>query len=142
MRESDFECLDNTGVNAPVTMFPGSGSVNISVPETDSLAGPDSPALNFRLAGDLAVFESMSCPSCTQVTKEAMSRRAIPHKLGQGMLQSPRQHRCKRLKASGSPYPVGKGPYQIVAADFNGDGKLDLAVANLTDGTVPILLQQ
>jgi len=45
-------------------------------------------------------------------------------------------------QASGSPYPVGNGPNQIVAADFNGDGKLDLAVANLTDGTVSILLQQ
>jgi len=45
-------------------------------------------------------------------------------------------------QASGSPYPVGKGPYQIVAADFNGDGKLDLATANLSDGTVSILLQQ
>ena len=44
-------------------------------------------------------------------------------------------------QTSGSPHPVGKGPYQIVAADFNGDGKLDLAVANLTDGTVSILLQ-
>lgn len=45
-------------------------------------------------------------------------------------------------QAAGSPYTVGKGPYQIVAADFNGDGKLDLAVANLTDGTVVLLLQQ
>ncbi len=45
-------------------------------------------------------------------------------------------------QASGSPYPVGKGPNQLAAADFNGDGKLDLAVANLTDGTVSILLQQ
>lgn len=44
--------------------------------------------------------------------------------------------------ASGSPYDVGKGPFAITAADFNGDGKLDLAVANLTDGTVSILLQQ
>jgi hypothetical protein len=44
--------------------------------------------------------------------------------------------------APGSPYAVGKDPYQIVAADFNGDGKLDLAVANLTDGTVSVLLQQ
>jgi len=44
--------------------------------------------------------------------------------------------------ASGSPYPVGKDPYAIAAADFNGDGKLDLAVANLTDNTVSILLQQ
>jgi len=45
-------------------------------------------------------------------------------------------------QASGSPYSVGKGPYQLAAADFNGDGKLDLAVVNLTDGTVSILLQQ
>ena len=45
-------------------------------------------------------------------------------------------------QAAGSPYAVGNGPYQIAAADFNGDGKLDLAVANLIDGTVSILLQQ
>jgi len=45
-------------------------------------------------------------------------------------------------QAVGSPYTVGQGPYQIVAADFNGDGKLDLAVANLGAGTVSILLQQ
>jgi len=45
--------------------------------------------------------------------------------------------------ALGSPYPAGNGPYQITAADFNGDGKLDLAVANLGGtGTVSILLQQ
>ena len=44
--------------------------------------------------------------------------------------------------ASGSPYTAGSGPYQIVAADFNGDGKLDLAVVNLASGTVSILLQQ
>jgi hypothetical protein len=43
--------------------------------------------------------------------------------------------------ASSSPYPTGVGPFQIAAADFNGDGKLDLAVAN-QDGTVSILLQQ
>jgi hypothetical protein len=43
--------------------------------------------------------------------------------------------------ASGSPYAVGNGPISLTAADFNGDGKLDLAVANLTDGTVSILVQ-
>ena len=45
-------------------------------------------------------------------------------------------------EAAASPYAVGQGPYQMAAADFNGDGKLDLAVANLTDGTVSVLLQQ
>ena len=47
-------------------------------------------------------------------------------------------------EASGSPYAVGKGPSSVVAADFNGDGKLDLAVANGLDGTgtVSVLLQQ
>ena len=42
--------------------------------------------------------------------------------------------------ASGSPYPVPSGASAIAVADFNGDGKLDLAVAG--NGTVSILLQQ
>jgi hypothetical protein len=45
-------------------------------------------------------------------------------------------------EASGSPYAVGTGPNAITAADFNGDGKLDLAVMNGTAGTISILLQQ
>lgn len=44
--------------------------------------------------------------------------------------------------SSNSPIPVGNGPFAIAVADFNGDGRLDLAVSNLNDSTVSILLQQ
>ena len=37
---------------------------------------------------------------------------------------------------------VGTNPYFVAAGDFNGDGKLDLAVANLNGATVSILLGQ
>jgi hypothetical protein len=38
------------------------------------------------------------------------------------------------------PTPTGVSPVYEVAADFNGDGKLDLAVANQTDGSISVLL--
>ena len=37
-------------------------------------------------------------------------------------------------------YDVGHAPVSVVIADFNGDGKPDLAVANQKDGTISILL--
>src|SRR5438132_10243184 len=37
-------------------------------------------------------------------------------------------------------YTVGAGPEGIVAADFNGDGKIDIAVNNLNDYSVALLL--
>jgi hypothetical protein len=43
-------------------------------------------------------------------------------------------------QASGSPIAAGNNPGTITAADINGDGIVDLAVANYTDGTVTILL--
>jgi hypothetical protein len=46
------------------------------------------------------------------------------------------------IEASGSPYSVGKSPSAIVAADFNGNGKLDIAVVNAADETISVLLQQ
>lgn len=37
-------------------------------------------------------------------------------------------------------YPVGTNPFVIVTGDFNGDGKLDMAVANIDSSDVSILL--
>jgi hypothetical protein len=42
--------------------------------------------------------------------------------------------------AQKSTFPTGSNPWAIAAADFNGDGKLDLAIANQDDNTVSILL--
>ncbi|MGI8687687.1 MAG: FG-GAP repeat domain-containing protein, partial [Thermomicrobiales bacterium] len=42
--------------------------------------------------------------------------------------------------APGSPISVGMKPQQVVIADLNGDGKKDLVVANVNDGTVSVLL--
>jgi hypothetical protein len=42
--------------------------------------------------------------------------------------------------ASGSPIAVGNAPYAVAVADLNGDGKLDIAVANNGDGAVTVLL--
>ena len=39
-------------------------------------------------------------------------------------------------------YAVGNDPDSVAVGDFNGDGKPDLAAANLNDGTVSVLLNQ
>jgi hypothetical protein len=43
---------------------------------------------------------------------------------------------------AGSPFPLGSGPDYGTAADFNGDGRLDIAVGNFVGGSVSILLRQ
>src|SRR4051794_20111383 len=37
-------------------------------------------------------------------------------------------------------YNVGSSPYSVAAGDFNGDGKLDLVVANFNSNSVSVLL--
>jgi hypothetical protein len=41
---------------------------------------------------------------------------------------------------SAQTFPAGNGSAFVTVGDFNGDGKLDLAVANYNDGTVSVLL--
>ena len=43
-------------------------------------------------------------------------------------------------QAPGSPVTVGNSPGALAEGDFNGDGNLDLAVANAADDTITILL--
>ncbi len=42
----------------------------------------------------------------------------------------------------GSPVAVGAAPYDVVAADFDRDGRPDLASANGTAGTISVLMRQ
>ena len=42
--------------------------------------------------------------------------------------------------ATASPFPLGNDPFFVVVADFNGDGNLDLATANLSGNNVTVLL--
>ena len=44
------------------------------------------------------------------------------------------------VQAPGSPFPAGLAPSFVAAADFNGDGKQDLAIADQNEDTVTILL--
>ena len=41
-------------------------------------------------------------------------------------------------EAPGSPLPVGNNPRSVIVADFNGDGFLDLAVANQGDNSISL----
>ena len=50
------------------------------------------------------------------------------------------EDRCLLSFSPAVSYPVGANPQAVVTADFNGDGRLDLAVANSGSSTVSVLL--
>jgi hypothetical protein len=50
------------------------------------------------------------------------------------------EDRCLPSFSQAVGYAVGAGPYEVVTADFNGDGIPDLATANYSSNTVSVLL--
>jgi hypothetical protein len=50
------------------------------------------------------------------------------------------EDRCLPSFLPAVSYPVGLTPQAVLTGDFNGDGRLDLAVANAGDNTVSVLL--
>src|SRR5438105_10652828 len=50
------------------------------------------------------------------------------------------EERCLLSFSPAVNYPVGDHPQAVVKGDFNGDGRLDLAVANVNFSNVSVLL--
>jgi hypothetical protein len=50
------------------------------------------------------------------------------------------EDRCLLSFSPVASFPVGTNPQAVVTADFNGDGRLDLATPNYGDNTVSVLL--
>src|SRR2546426_4965134 len=64
------------------------------------------------------------------------SLRAATHRPNLEVLED----RCLLSFSPAVSYPAGANPQAVVTADFNGDGRLDLATANAGDNTVSVLL--
>ena len=67
-----------------------------------------------------------------------MSRRTVSELVFLVLAVSITAHAAQFLEAP--QYPTGANPQAVAVGDFNGDGHLDLAVANATGSTVSILL--
>jgi hypothetical protein len=75
-------------------------------------------------------FKSMSVASARRRRRSPASRLRL----------EALEDRCLLSFSPGHSYPVGANPQAVATADFNKDGRLDLAVANFGDNTVSVLL--
>jgi type II secretory pathway component GspD/PulD (secretin) len=108
----------NQGDNT-ISIFQGNGDGTFKSPTTFQLAAGFAPtalaAVNFTNSGhtDLVVTEQANVANAAGQVQVFLGK-------GDGTFN----------QALGSPYVVGNTPTSVVTADFNGDGVLDLAVAN------------
>lgn len=136
-----------------VADFNGDGKLDVAVATTPSLNGGSSP-------GSLYIFLGNGDGTFTMAPGSPISVGIEPKSIALGDLNADGKVDLAVanfgsnsvsvllgngdgtfIEATGSPFPVGSGPVSLVAGDFNGSGRLGLAVANSNDRTITILVQ-
>src|SRR4051794_35649871 len=73
---------------------------------------------------------------------DRMRRAGTLAALGAGAVLAAAGTAWAALTPEGSAYPTGTDPYSLNVADFNGDGRPDVATVNGTSGNVSVFLRQ
>ena len=100
---------------ALATTFAGNEKLTATVPAA-KIALPGTASISVGYTGSTLTSNVAFFPVATSATTAAFSN------------------------ANGSPLAAGNDPWSIAVGDFNGDGKLDIAVANSGNNTLTILL--